>query len=80
MQWYYKEKFDADQSWSLKGYTVQNNPNSPNHYPFVLRILFTFFALFTDTYHIQIMLRAPQYNQWLNSSQIDELGNWCLKG
>ena len=52
-------KFDADPSWVLKGYTVKNNPNSPNHYPFILRISFTVFALFTYTYHIHIMLRDP---------------------
>ena len=59
MQWYYKEKFDAEHSWGLKGYAVKNNPNSPNHYPFIFRISFTFFASFTYTCHIQITVRDP---------------------
>ena len=57
MQWYYKEKFDADHSWGLKGCTVKSNPNSPNQYRFIFRISFTFFASFTYTCHIQITVK-----------------------
>ena len=63
MQWYYKEKFYADHSWALKEYTVKNNPNSPNHYPFIFRTLFTFFALFINQWE-----KTMCYNNNKNSN------------